>query len=307
MEMMGTILIRFAELGLKSEKVRSRFLKQLADDIEESLLESGIEFIMEVRRSRLFLETDQVEQASKVLRRVPGIYSFSVVEPASSDMDDLMGSLSKFGRPRIKKGMTYGLKVRRTGEHPYTSRDIAVEGGGAVVAHLGEDDAKVDLKDPDIWIEVEIRDSKAYIFDHRVKGMGGMPASSQGKVALYLPSPGSEMVSRSVLSFILMRRRGCKVIPVTSEDHVERWAEEFSSSAVGSGMAPFILEGDDLVAGLIDAVSKLKVWGVVYPSGPGEESKYPVLHSNGAAVSHFYPTISMDITEVEEWISRLNG
>jgi hypothetical protein len=199
------------------------------------------------------------------------------------------------------------LKVRRTGEHPYSSHDIAVEGGGAVVAHLEENDARVNLKDPDIWIEVEIRDTRAYIFDSRMKGMGGMPASSQGKVILYLPPPEREVIPRSILSFILMHRRGCKVIPVTAEENAENWNEELRSHSIGGGLAPFILEGDDLIDGLNDAVTKLKVWGVVYPSGPGEEGKYPIMHSTGAAVSHFYPTISMDMNEVEDWTMKLNG
>ena len=305
--MMGTILIRFAELGLKSEKVRTRFLKHLADDIEESLIDAKVEHLLEVQRSRIFLETDQIEMAEKVLKQVPGIYSFSAVLPASSDMDEMMGALSEFGRSRIEQGMTYGLKVRRTGKHNYSSHDIAVEGGGAVVAHLKEGDARVDLKDPDIWIEVEIRDSKAYIFDGRVKGMGGMPASSQGKVILYLPSPEKDIVERCVLSFILMRRRGCKVIPASFDKDKERWTEEFGSRSLAGGSTPFILYGEDLTKELESAASKLKVWGVVYPSGPGEEALYPLLHSGGAAISHFYPTISMDMTEVGEWIARLNG
>jgi thiamine biosynthesis protein ThiI len=305
--MMVTILIRFAELGLKSEKVRSRFLRQLADDIEESLMDAGIEYFMEVKRSRIFLETEHGEGAGKVLKRVPGIYSFSEVVPSPSGKEELMVSLSEFGRSRIRKGMTYGLKVRRTGKHPYTSQEIAVDGGGAVVSHLAEDDARVNLKDPDIWIEVEIRDGTAYIFDSRTKGMGGMPASSQGKVILFLPPPEGNAISRSVLSFILMRRRGCKVIPVTARDHVEKWAGILRASSIGGGTAPFILDKDSTVRGLVDAVNKLKAWGVVYPAGPGEEGGYPVLHSEGMAVSQFYPTISMDMDEVGDWTKRLNG
>ncbi len=305
-ETMSTILIRFAELGLKSERVRSRFLKQLADDIEESLLDAKIEHIMDVKRSRVFIETDQFEGASPILRRVPGIYSFSQVEMASSEKEELMKALSVFGAPRIKKGMTYGLKVRRTGNHPYSSQEIAIDGGGAVIAHLVEGDADVDLKKPDIWVEVEIRDSIAYIFDSRVKGLGGMPASSQGKVIQYLPPPDEMDERRSILSFILMRRRGCKVIPVTNSEDVEFWGSQLKSNSIGGGKAPFILEGKDLKDGLEDAVSKLKVWGAVFPSGPGEEGLYPVLHSEGAAISQFYPTIAMDLDQVQGWIDKLN-
>ncbi|MBN1391104.1 MAG: hypothetical protein JXA22_10735 [Candidatus Thermoplasmatota archaeon] len=302
---MTTILIRFAELGLKSEKVRSRFLKLLADDIEGSLIEAGVEHILCVQRSRLFVETDQEEMASWVLRQIPGIFSFSLVEKASSRRGELMEALSRYGEKRIRKGMTYGLKVRRSGNHPYTSQEIAVEGGGAVISHLEEGDATVDLVHPDIWIEVEVRESNAYIFDNRTKGSGGMPASSQGRVLLLLPAPDTGSERRSLLSFLLMRRRGCRVIPATREEHYAYWAEFMRTGTMGGHQGPFVLKaGGGLSSALMDAVDRLKVKGVVIPSGPGEEMEYPVVHSRGMPVSQFYPTISMDLPEVEEWLQR---
>ncbi len=308
---MPIILVRFAELGLKSEKVRSRFLRQLADDIEENLVKGGVEHLMEVQRGRIFIDTEDVKLASRILKHIPGVFSFSIVSSASSDISGLMQALSDYGRPRIQKAMTYGLKVRRSGDHPYSSQDIAIQGGGAVVSHLQENDATVDLRHPDVWIEVEIRDSVAYIFDNRTKCMGGMPASSQGKVLLYLPSlPGegserSEMVDRAILSHTLMRRRGCKVIPVMEGDDVESWSGVEGAEQICPSRSPFELRGNDLREGLMDATLKLKVSGVVFPSGPGDEKNYRVLHSEGAPISQFFPTSSMDHDEVKEWLNRL--
>jgi len=302
---MTTVLVRFAELGLKSERVRSRFLKQLADDIEESLIEAGIEHLMDVRRSRIFIEAEGTEEISRVLKQVPGVFSFSFVEQASSERGKLMEALSIYGAERIRKGMTYGLKVRRTGNHPYSSQEIAVEGGGAVISHLIEGEATVDLKKPDIWIEVEIREGSAYIFDNRTKGLGGMPASSQGRVLLYLPFYDRKMGKRSFLSYTFMRRRGCKVILAVLPGDAPSWTQFLESTGIGNDRAPFILEGNDLESSLRDAVGKLRVWGLVLPFGPGIAEDLPVLHSDGSAVSQFYPTISMSDTEVDEWLERL--
>ncbi|MGA1820517.1 MAG: THUMP domain-containing protein [Thermoplasmatota archaeon] len=306
-ELMTTVLVRFAELGLKSERVRSRFLQQLADDIEESLIEEGVEHVMDVRRSRIFIQTGAVKEASDVLRQVPGVFSFSLVEEAFSEKGALMEALSRYGAVRIRKGMTYGLKVRRTGSHPYSSQEIAVEGGGAVISHLKEGDASVDLKSPDVWIEVEIRERSAYIFDNRTKGMGGMPASSQGKVLLYLPEHSTGIERRSLLSYTFMRRRGCKVIPAALPDHSGPWTSFLERNRIGGERTPFILHGEGIEASLMDAVSKLRVWGIVLPFGPGVPEGSPVMHADGTAVSQFYPTISMSDAEVEEWLERLLG
>jgi thiamine biosynthesis protein ThiI len=309
---MAAILVRFSELGLKSERVRSRFLSQLADDIQDSLIEAGIEHIMDVKRSRIFIETDSLDGAVKVLKLVPGIYSFSIVEKASAERGDLMRSLSTFGSSRIKRGMTYGLKVRRSGNHPYTSHDIAVEGGGAVISHLDEGTVKVDLKDPDIWIEVEIRDSLAYIFDSRVKGMGGMPASSQGRTILYLPrfpddGDRREMVERVELSSLLMRRRGCKVIPACRIEDEDPWMNAFEDSGFIMKKGPFLLDQGDLVPSLLSAAVKLKAWGVIFPFASEMLGDYPVLHSDGSPIAQFYPTASMGPTEIRDWLNRLRG
>ncbi|MGA1848580.1 MAG: THUMP domain-containing protein [Thermoplasmatota archaeon] len=309
---MALILVRFSELGLKSERVRSRFLSRLADDIQDSLLEAGIEHIMEVKRSRIFIETGDPESAGAVLKYIPGVYSFSIVQAASSEKDRLMEALSAYGAERIREGMTYGLKVRRSGDHPYTSQQIAVEGGGAVISHLEESKVKVDLKKPDVWIEVEIRDSRAYIFDSRIRGMGGMPASSQGRTIMFMPPlprgmNGSGLVERVELSFTLMRRRGCRVIPVCLSGDGESWAHALEGSSVRLKKGPFILDEGQLGPGLIAAASKLKAWGVIFPQSSDGLDQLPVLHSTGAPLAQFYPTASMDEVEVRDWLRRLLG
>jgi thiamine biosynthesis protein ThiI len=309
---MALILVRFSELGLKSERVRSRFLSQLADDIQDSLIEAGIEHIMDVKRSRIFIETGDQRGAQDVLKHIPGVYSFSVVEAASSEKGRLMEALSRFGAERIRDGMTYGLKVRRSGNHPYTSQEIAVEGGGAVISHLDENKVKVDLKNPDIWVEVEIRETKAYIFDSRVKGMGGMPASSQGRTIMFMPGiirdlDRKEMVERVELSFTFMRRRGCKVIPVCRSTDVEGWVNALQSSSVPMKKGPFILDEGELAPSLISAASKLKAWGVIFPQSSERIGDLPVLHSTGAPIAQFYPTASLDQLEVRDWMRRLLG
>lgn len=306
---MTLILVRFAELGLKSQRVRSRFIRMLASDIEESLVSAGIDHIMDVDRSRVFLDVEDPEGAGRVLRQVPGIFSFSPVMPSLSDRVSLMDSLSKYGAGTVSEGMTYGLRIRRTGETDYTSRDIAVEGGGAVVSHLTEGTTSVDLKHPDIWIEVEIRGRKAYIFHERVKGMGGMPASSQGRVLLFCPplpeedDARDEMVKRTLLSHFLMRRRGCRVIPVVLEKDLGPWREELEGRGGFAGSYPAGLAardgtGEILIKASIDNDAR----GVIYPFGLEDVGNLPVLHGEGEPIPVFYPTVSMDRADLDDWL-----
>lgn len=303
-------LIRFAELGLKSEKVRRRFIRSFLRDIENRLTSAGVDHIIERERGRIFVDTSKPAETEEVLRRVPGIQSFSPVEECSSGWDSLMEQLSKVGSRAIKPGMSYGLKVRRTGETTYTSQEVAVEGGGAVVSHLKEGENRVDLRNPDIWIEVEVRQDRAYVFTRRIPGIGGMPADTQGKSILYLPpmsdGPGdSKLTARAALSKVLLERRGTRVIPATIEGHQKEWRSRLASSGVMIDQDPFVLEDGDLGEALISAAAKIGAKVVAYPVDLEGISNLPVVHDQGFPAAVLYPTASLDDGEVLIWLKRM--
>ncbi len=306
---MGTILIRYAELGLKSDKVRARFLRHLIDHISKRLLDDGIEHLMNTERGRVFLETDQVEETSESLRLIPGIYSFSEVTVVPNDMEGLMDGMAEYSLRRLKEGMSFGIKVRRTGETEYTSRDIAIAGGDAVCRHLDDSKVKVDLKDPDIWFEVEIRGRNAYLFTERIRGIGGMPSNTQGKIILLLPprddleGPREETASRAFLTRAMMLRRGCRVIPVIYEKDLGSW-EDILGDLKEEGRDPFILRGDTIETALSDALRKTGAMGIAYPGSEEDIGKVPFVHGKGISAAVFMPTVAMDMKEVNDWMTR---
>gem|GEM_PF-2298885 len=312
-DLMGTILVRYGEMGLKSEKVRSRFQRQLIDHMEEALSRKRLEHVISTERGRIFVECDDVNGAMEVLRRLPGIHSLSHVEKVPSEMDALMEGMSLFARDRLKEGMSFGIKVRRTGNTPYSSRDVAVRGGDAVCAHLDDSKVRVDLTDPDIWFEVEIRGRWAYLFTGRVPGIGGMPRSSQGKVLLFLPAfselgmEREETIKRARLSKSMLERRGCRVIPASSREALDEWRPYLSLFREGD-RDPFVLEeGIDVREALADACGKTSSFAVVWPGRLEDIGKMPIPHRTGAPVSVLQPTAVMDLGEVEQWLRRLES
>jgi len=291
------ILVRYAELGLKSERVRRRFLQRLIRDISSGLEKAGIDHLMENERGRIFIECSDPHDASEVLRRTNGIHSFSVVEECGSRPEELMTCLAKFGSTRIRQGMTYGLKVKRTGSHPYTSQEIAAMGGGAVISQLPQGAASVDLTHPDVWVEVEIRENRAYVFSGRERGLGGMPSDTQGRVLLWLPgSPSEELRERALLSYWMMARRGCNVVPVAIEP--QEWA--FLSERIDRKVLAI---SDEMK--LPETAMTLRADGIAYPFDlPG----IPIcrIHPRDRPLAEFYPTSGLSGTEVDSWLVRLS-
>ncbi len=302
---MSLFLIRYAEIGLKSDRVRRRFINRLKEDMENNLMENNVDHIVEEERGRVFVETSDPDATTAVLRTINGIHSFSLVEPCSSSWDGIMECLKKVGEENISENMTFGLKVKRVGKHPYSSQDIAINGGSAVLSHLPEGVNSVDLRDPDVWFEVEIRSKMAYIFTTRIRGKGGMPSSTQGRSILYLPGVGDmdemerERINLRVrISRLLMERRGVKVIPCCWKGDLDLWIDLMADT---HGERPFYIEGEDLESALMATLIKLDARAVIYPIPLDGISSYPLLHDKGESVAAFFPTAALDDNELETW------
>ena len=79
--------------------------------------------------------------------------------------------------------------------------------GERILEGIPELELKVNLSKPDQEIYVEVRDGKAHLFTQTIKGVGGMPTGSQGKVVCTI-STGLD----SPIAAYKVMKRGC--IPV---------------------------------------------------------------------------------------------
>ncbi len=163
---------------------------------------------------RLFVESDS-PAASDLLSRVFGLVSYSAVNEASSSPEELTERCVEMARDLVSRGSSFAVRVRRVGDHAYTSMDIAREAGTAILSAFPE--LKVDLVHPDWEVNLEIRAGKAYLYSEVLRGPGGLPLGTQGKVVAYVEEPDG------VLAAWLMMKRGCSVISAYLEDG--RWAK----------------------------------------------------------------------------------
>ncbi|MDP3105915.1 MAG: tRNA uracil 4-sulfurtransferase ThiI, partial [Candidatus Methanoperedens sp.] len=202
------ILVRYDELALKSKNVRSMYEAILVKNLKAMLDADGSSYTGISREmGRIFIHSDD-PAALKSAVKVFGVVSASPAYTCDATLDSAAQICALLADYIIKEGQSFAIRSRRAGNHDFTSRDVAVACGNAV-DRGGEKNITVDLENPDVEIFVEIRQKKGYVFTGYVKGVGGLPLGTQGKMVA-LVSGG---IDSPVAAWLLMKR-GCEIIPL---------------------------------------------------------------------------------------------
>ena len=134
----NVILIRYGEIGLKSDQVRKRIEQILKKSIHHKLKKKIKTFEIKIlpARGRIFIYTDEVKKASKSLTKIFGISSFSPALECSSEFDDIKESALELAKKIIKPGDTFAVRTRRSGSHEYSSKDISERIGALILDYF---------------------------------------------------------------------------------------------------------------------------------------------------------------------------
>ncbi|MCS7105882.1 MAG: tRNA 4-thiouridine(8) synthase ThiI [Candidatus Aenigmarchaeota archaeon] len=221
MQVEKEILVRYGEIFLKSEMVRRIYEKKLVENIKASLKKSSLEFEIYRTRGRIFIKTENLKKACKTLKKIFGIVSFSpCFHLKTSKKEEIVKFFEENYEQFVKPKQTFALEIKRIGKHDYSSMELAKDVGKVIKR-------KVNLSKPQVKIFVEVRENDTYVYTKKIKGLGGMPVSSSGKV-LSLISGGID----SPVSSWLAMKRGCKVIfihfhsfPLVSKTSIEKTRE----------------------------------------------------------------------------------
>jgi thiamine biosynthesis protein ThiI len=194
------VLVRYGEIFLKSEPVRKRYELVLENNIRNALKRKGIDFSLYRKRFRFFVAGAGEGAVNEVLRKTPGVVSFSpCFRIKSSDLKVIRKFCADNYESWIRKGKSFAVRARRTGKQTYTSNDAEREIGAVI-------DRKVNLSRPDRTVSLEIWDGECYVYTDTVRGVGGLPVGASGRV-MSLLSAGID----SPVSSFLMMKRGCRV------------------------------------------------------------------------------------------------
>jgi len=202
------IIVRYGEIALKGKATRKYFENRLIKNIQDMLNKSHIPHKIKKEWGRIYVYTDRLNESIDLLKKIFGIVSISPTFQTKSNIELMTQHSINILKEKLTKGKTFALRVTRTGEHDFTSQDAAIKIGNAIVKTTK---ANVDLTKPDFELFIEIRNENAYLFTNKIRGTGGLPLGTQGKVLALIDSP------ESILAAWYLMRRGCIAVFVTTE------------------------------------------------------------------------------------------
>ena len=182
--MVDHILIRYGELALKKSN-RKQFINRINKSIKRALEGyDNLEYDSRGLRFYIILNNNPTDEIVEILKKIPGIYSFSVVSKCNSNIEDIASLATKLLEEEFKNGMkTIKVDTNRGDKHfPMTSLEITKE----VSRHLFRNiqGLKADVHNPELTLHLDVRYEGTFIFTNVIMGMGGMPSGSIGKVML---------------------------------------------------------------------------------------------------------------------------
>jgi tRNA uracil 4-sulfurtransferase len=290
------VLVRYGELALKSPPVRREFESRLRKNILDLFVAAGRTVRLRSDRGHLYAEVDDVEAAVKILRRAFGVTSVSAVEEIPTDRVGIREKVGLWASPYLTAGASFAVRARRTGNHPFTSQELAREIGAEILTRYADRGLTVDLDAPDVELHVEVRGPRTYLYSDRVPGPGGLPLGVAGRLVALVDGP------RGALGAYLMMKRGCRVSLVCPpsgatmvRDVLARFDPAASVTAVNEGTDAW----RSTVLGVADGTH---ADGVVLPIGIDD---YPAERAAWADRVLFSPTVGLTDDEVSERWTRV--
>jgi len=237
-----SVIVRFGgEIGIKGKWTRRTYEKLLLKNIKKASKHHGISHEKIIQKSgRIYMKTKNAQETASKLTRVFGVSSVSPAIEITAEMNEIVEKAVELATKTLKSGSSFAVRCHRVGEHSYSSMDICKEAGKQILADLKNRNLKVDLKNPQFTIKVEVRDDHAYVYTETLRGVDGFPLGSQSK-AICLLSGGID----SPVACWLAMKRGCPITPVYFD------------------ITPFTDEATSVKA--LDVARRLFEWSIGFP------------------------------------------
>ena len=219
------ILCKFGEIVLKGAN-RQNFESGLVKELRRRASPYGT-FKIYFKQSTIFVEPQNelcdIDGMYDAAKKVFGIVGVNRAAVCEKTMESIVATAKTYLPEKLAGKRTFKVDAKRADKKfPLKSPEISAEIGGVILSTVRG--IKVDVKNPDVVVTVEVRDDHAYIRAGQEPGAGGLPLRSAGR-GLLLLSGGID----SPVAGCMMAKRGMEIealhfesFPYTSERAKEK-------------------------------------------------------------------------------------
>lgn len=204
------ILIKVGEIALKGLN-RRNFEDVLIKNLKHRIRDLG-KFNVSVAQSTIYIEpvSDDIDldDVCERVSQVFGIVAFSRALVCEKSMDDILEKAPDYLYDELIGAKTFKVESKRSDKKfPLKSPEISATVGGKILEHFPH--LKVDVKNPEITVTVEVRDFGAYVRCKTLRGQGGIPVGTGGNAAILI-SGGID----SPVAAYMMSKRGIRLTAI---------------------------------------------------------------------------------------------
>jgi len=176
-------MVKYGELSTKKANI-NLFLKQLKDNVSIALGELDVNIKFDKGRMFITLNRNNFEEVVEKLKNVFGIHEYVIAyKLPNKDSEVIANNVLKLVKEKEFK--TFKVVTKRSDKNfPISSMDFSRKIGGVLLKNI--DNISVDVHNPELMVNIEIRMDSVYIYFNSVKGIGGYPVGVAGKGLLML-------------------------------------------------------------------------------------------------------------------------
>ncbi len=200
--MESVILIKYGELSTKKDNINF-FLRQLKENILFAL--SDLDASVTYDLGRMFIHTkEHFDEVIKRVKNVFGIHEMNIgYIIASTNFDEIKKEVLSLLKE--KEFTTFKVESKRANKKlDTTSIELSRNLGAYLLKNMSG--LKVDVKSPEVLVNVEYRLKNTLVYFEKIKGLGGYPVGTLGKGMLML----SGGIDSPVAGYLTMKR-GVKI------------------------------------------------------------------------------------------------
>ena len=210
------ILIKYGELTTKKGN-RNFFVNTLYNNLKNKLKNFDVKISKDISRMYIQFKDEELEQIKAVIDHIFGIHMYHIAYIVNTNIEAIKTKLIEILQKEEFK--TFKIETKRSDKtFELNTQQINPLLGSHVLKNINN--IKVDVHNPDISVQIEIRPYNSYIYTNGYKGIGGYPIGTQAKGMLML----SGGIDSPVAGYLAMKR-GIKIeavyfeaIPHTSLD-----------------------------------------------------------------------------------------